>query len=60
LAQQPTVVVKDRGGVGIAVGVDPDDVVDLAFWHGHLRLSSSKVATVVGAGLGPSHRAAGL
>jgi hypothetical protein len=31
LAQQPTVVVKDRGGVGIAVGVDPDDVVDVAF-----------------------------
>jgi hypothetical protein len=31
LGQQPTVAVKDRGGVGIAVGVDPDDVVDLAF-----------------------------
>ena len=27
--------------MGIAVGVDPDDVIDLAFWHGHLRLSSS-------------------
>jgi hypothetical protein len=31
LGQQPTIAVKDRGGVGIAVGVDPDDVVDLAF-----------------------------
>jgi len=23
--------VQDGGGVGVAVGVDPDDVVDLAF-----------------------------
>jgi hypothetical protein len=31
LRQQPTVAVKDRGGMTVAVGVDPDDVVDLAF-----------------------------
>jgi hypothetical protein len=27
----PAVAVQDRGGVAIAVCVDPDDVIDLAF-----------------------------
>jgi hypothetical protein len=31
LGHQPAVVVQDRGGVAVTVGVDPDDVVDLAF-----------------------------
>jgi hypothetical protein len=31
LGDQPAVAVKDRGGVAVAVGVDPDDVIDLAF-----------------------------
>jgi hypothetical protein len=34
LGDQAAVAVQDRGGVGIAVGVDPDDVVDLAFEQG--------------------------
>jgi hypothetical protein len=31
LSDQPAVAVQDRGGMLVAVGVDPDDVVDLAF-----------------------------
>jgi hypothetical protein len=31
LGDQPAVAVQDRGSVGIAVGVDPDDGIDLAF-----------------------------
>jgi hypothetical protein len=31
LRDQPAVAVQDRGGMMVAVGVDPDDVVDLAF-----------------------------
>jgi len=31
LGHQPAVAVKDRGGVAVTVGVDPDDVIDLAF-----------------------------
>jgi hypothetical protein len=31
LGNQPAVAVKDRGGVAVAVGVDPDDGIDLAF-----------------------------
>jgi hypothetical protein len=31
LGDQAAVAVKDRGGVGIAVGVDPDDGIGLAF-----------------------------
>jgi hypothetical protein len=31
LANQPAIGIQDRGGVGVAVGVDPDDGIDLAF-----------------------------
>jgi hypothetical protein len=31
LGDQAAVGVQDRGGVAVTVGVDPDDVVDLAF-----------------------------
>jgi len=31
LGDQPAVAVKDSGGVAVAVGVDPDDGIDLAF-----------------------------
>jgi hypothetical protein len=31
LGDQAAVGVQDRGGVAVAVGVDPDDVVDVAF-----------------------------
>ena len=31
LGDHTAVAVQDRGGVAVAVGVDPDDVVDLAF-----------------------------
>jgi len=31
LGDQPAVAVKDRGGVAVVVGVDPDDVIDIAF-----------------------------
>jgi hypothetical protein len=31
LGHQAAVGVQDRGGVVVAMGVDPDDVVDLAF-----------------------------
>jgi hypothetical protein len=31
LGNQPAIEVQDRGGMGVAVGVDPDDGIDLAF-----------------------------
>jgi hypothetical protein len=31
LGDHAAVGVQDGGGVGVAVGVDPDDMVDLAF-----------------------------
>jgi hypothetical protein len=59
LGDRAAVAVQDRGGMAVAVGIDPDDGIGLAFWHGHLRLSSSQGGDRVGAGLGAGHRPAG-
>jgi hypothetical protein len=42
----------DGGGVGVAVGVDPDDVVDLACEHGSHGVPPDGGMPMVGTGLG--------
>jgi hypothetical protein len=56
-APHPAVGIQQRRGVAVAVGVDPDDGVDLALEHGHGGCSF-QTATVAGTGLGWRHHAA--